>query len=75
MKKLIILANYDISDTGMSGGTRILIEMLKDWGEKLEVFIYADERTVNLLHKNGVKKAFIKIITPKKEFKKDLYVY
>lgn len=55
-KKIVFIANVD-TGTGLSGGSRIYFELLKNISERLEVLLFASRGTIRRIQKEGVRKA------------------
>lgn len=54
MKKIIFIANVD-SGGGMSGGSRIYFEFLKNWDNFFEIFFFGSAGTIKRLQEENIK--------------------
>lgn len=55
MNKIIFIANVDTGD-GMSGGTRIYVELLRKWQNYASIYFFGSVGTIKKLHEENIKK-------------------
>lgn len=70
MKKIIFIANVDCGD-GMSGGSRIYFEFLKNWDKFFDTFFFGSLGTIKRLQKENIKN--IKFVEVDDKDKPNLY--
>ncbi len=70
MKKIIFVSNVD-SGGGMSGGTRIYVEFLKNWSSLFDISFFGSLGTIKFLQRENIKK--INFIETDKRDLPDLY--
>lgn len=71
MKNILFVSNNTLTDSGLSGGDRILIELVKNWSQKYPTGLLATGECITILDRyHALKNVKIFLSSPKKsEFK------
>ena len=67
MEKILFVSNNTLTDYGLSGGDRILIELIRNWSQKYSTGLLATGECVTLLNKyHALTNVKIYLSSPKK---------
>ncbi|MFA6007711.1 MAG: glycosyltransferase [Candidatus Shapirobacteria bacterium] len=67
MKNILFISNNTLTDSGLSGGDRILIELVRNWSQKFPTALLATGECVTLFETyHALKKVKIFLSSPKK---------